>query len=101
MATAKPRFHAPSAIRKHSVTLHGHKTSVTVEDDFWASLTEIAERRRVTIASLIEAIDRDRLSTNLSSGIRLFVLNEVRASGSNRPATDTTDNRPSSCTRAE
>jgi len=78
MATAKPPTHAPSSVRKRSVTLDGHKTSVSVEDDFWVALAEIAEQRRMTMASLIEAIDRDRLSTNLSSAIRLFVLCEAR-----------------------
>lgn len=80
MATAKPPTHAPSSVRKRSVTLEGHKTSVSVEDEFWAALAEIAEQRRMTMASLIEAIDRDRLSTNLSSAIRLFVLCQSRGS---------------------
>ncbi len=80
MATAKPPAHAPSSVRKRSVTLDGHKTSVSVEDDFWVALTEIAEQRRMTIAGLIETIDRDRLSTNLSAAIRLFVLCQARGS---------------------
>lgn len=101
MATSKPPFHAPSAIRKRSVTLDGHKTSVTVEDDFWEALAEIAKRQGLTMASIIEQIDRDRLSSNLSSGIRLFVLNEVRAGRSDRPNADPTEPRPSSWTLAK
>jgi len=89
MATAKPPLRAPSTVRKRSVKLDGHKTSVSIEDDFWDVLTEIAKRRRVTVTSLVEAIDRDRLSTNLSSGIRLFVLGE--ALGRGRKSSD--DNR--------
>lgn len=61
--------------------LNGHETSVTLEDDFWFALTQIAERRQMTAASLIETIDRERLSTNLSSAIRLFVLCQVRSGG--------------------
>lgn len=70
---------AKSPVRKRSVKIDGHATSVSVEDSFWEALTEIAGQRQMTIASLIEQIDRERLATNLSSGIRLFVLCEARA----------------------
>lgn len=78
MATSLPHILTMSAVRKRSVKIGGHATSVSLEDGFWDALTMIAEKRGVTIASLIEQIDRDRISTNLSSGIRLFVLCEVR-----------------------
>jgi predicted DNA-binding ribbon-helix-helix protein len=50
------------------------KTSVTLEDDFWQALHEIARLRRVTLSRLISSIDADREFANLSSAIRLFVL---------------------------
>lgn len=78
MATSLPHILTMSAVRKRSVKIGGHATSVSLEDGFWDALTMIAKKRGVTIASLIEQIDRDRMSTNLSSGIRLFVLEEVR-----------------------
>lgn len=70
---------AGSTIKKRSVTLDGHKTSVSIEDDFWEALIDISRTRRQTVGSLIEEIDRDRLATNLSSAIRLFVLCAARA----------------------
>jgi len=78
MATAKTSPRPKSTIRKRSISIDGHKTSVTVEDSFWEALGEIARHRGVSVASLIEKIDRDPLSTNLSSGIRLLVLCEAR-----------------------
>lgn len=81
MATGKQPFHTRSAIRKHSVKLNGHHTSVTLEDDFWAVLAETAERRGMTIAGLIGSVDGNRQGTNLSSALRLFVLDEVRSGG--------------------
>lgn len=62
-------------IRKHSVTIRGHRTSVSVEDAFWNTLRTISERRAVPLALLIEEIDtKRRPEDNLSSAIRLFVL---------------------------
>lgn len=81
MATAEPNLIAKSTIRKRSVSIGGHKTSVSLEDAFWEALAEIARQRGMPAASLIEQIDRDRLSTNLSSGIRLFVLCQARGGG--------------------
>jgi len=62
-------------IRKHSVTIRGHRTSVSVEDAFWDALRMIAERREAPLAELVEEIDANRRPRdNLSSAIRLFVL---------------------------
>jgi len=52
----------------------GHKTSISLEDEFWNSLKEIARERGMTFAALVAAIDADRQHANLSSAIRLFVL---------------------------
>ncbi len=62
-----------SAMTKHSVTIAGHRTSITLEQPFWDELHRIAKLRGVSLAKLIEEIDECR-SVNLSSAIRLFVL---------------------------
>jgi predicted DNA-binding ribbon-helix-helix protein len=67
-----------SLIVKRSVVIDGHNTSVSVEDAFWGSLKKIAARRRLTMSALLTAIDSDRHYSNLSSAIRLFVLNFYR-----------------------
>tara|TARA_Y100000815_G_scaffold245648_1_gene244685 strand:+ start:301 stop:513 length:213 start_codon:yes stop_codon:yes gene_type:complete len=67
-------------IRKHSVSLHGHRTSFSLEDAFYAELTRIADNRDLSLASLIAEIDDARDGEiNLSSAIRLFVLAEIKA----------------------
>lgn len=63
--------------RKRSVLIAGHPTSVSVEDEFWAALKEIAEARSVSLNHLIAEIDRER-GTNLSSAVRLFVLHTLK-----------------------
>ncbi|WP_051513194.1 ribbon-helix-helix domain-containing protein [Skermanella stibiiresistens] len=65
-----------SAIRKRSVTIAGHPTSVSLEAAFWDALKDIAAARGVSINALIEAIDEGR-GGNLSSAIRVFILAEV------------------------
>jgi predicted DNA-binding ribbon-helix-helix protein len=67
-----------SLILKRSVVLAGHKTSVSLEDAFWRSLKEIAGYQHVTLSALLASIDTDRHHGNLSSAIRLFVLNFYR-----------------------
>ena len=68
-----------SPIVKRSVVLAGHKTSVSLEDAFWRGLKDIATTRRMTLSDLIDKIDVDREHGNLSSALRLFVLNHYRA----------------------
>ena len=64
---------------KHSISLAGHKTSVSLEEAFWRGLKEIADRRDIPVPDLVAAIDSDRLEgSNLSSAIRLFVLDCYR-----------------------
>jgi len=63
-----------SLIVKRPVIVKTRKTSITLEDDFWKCLKEIAESRKQTRYHLIEEIDRKRKFANLSSAIRLFVL---------------------------
>lgn len=64
--------------RKHSVVVAGHRTSVSLEDPFWKALQIAAARRGSTVPALIAEIDRER-QTNLSSAIRVFLLDEARA----------------------
>lgn len=67
-----------SHVVKRSIVVEGHKTSVSLEDEFWNALKEIAAERRETLSELVGRIDGDRTHGNLSSSIRLFVLNHYR-----------------------
>src|SRR6266568_1580700 len=67
-----------SLVAKRSIVAAGHKTSVSLEDAFWNSLKEIASGRNITLSDLVTAIDSERRQGNLSSAIRLFVLNFYR-----------------------
>jgi predicted DNA-binding ribbon-helix-helix protein len=69
-----------SSVIKRSVVVAGHKTSVSLENEFWNGLREIADGRGETMSELIAAIRdcADRQNANLSSAIRLFVLGFYR-----------------------
>jgi predicted DNA-binding ribbon-helix-helix protein len=67
-----------SPILRRSIVIAGHKTSVSVEDEFWDSLKEIASERGTSVSGMIGAIDGGRKHANLSSAIRLFVLGFYR-----------------------
>jgi len=67
-------------IRKHSATLHGHRTSFSLEDEFWMELKAIAAARHISLAALIAEIDDQRTAdSNLSSALRVYVLNWLKA----------------------
>ena len=68
-----------SSIIKRSIVFNGHKTSVSLEDAFWSDLKEIAHMQRATLSQVITEIDKARRAGNLSSAIRLFVFDQVRA----------------------
>lgn len=75
-------FTAPTfQMRKHSVLLDGHQTSVSLEDAFWDGLLSIAKSRGQSVNRLVTEIDHAR-TTNLSSAIRVFVLNQLKADAS-------------------
>ena len=78
-----------SLVIKRSVVIDGHKTSVSLEDAFWRSLKEIARTQQATLSNIVAEIDKARQHGNLSSAIRLFVLDRVRA-----PETDRTNGLP-------
>ena len=77
-----------SPVVKRSIVIAGHKTSVSLEDAFWKGLKDIADNREVTLSDLVSSIDTDRQHGNLSSAIRLFVLDHYRnhAAGARDPA---------------
>lgn len=74
----------PGDVVKRSVVIAGHSTSVSLEAAFWDALREIAATRRVSINQLVADIDDERTG-NLSSAIRVFVLNQLRARGGDEP----------------
>jgi len=67
-----------SSIIKRSIVVAGHKTSVSLEDEFWSALKRIAHDRDNTLSDLVASIDAGREHGNLSSAIRLFVLGHYR-----------------------
>jgi predicted DNA-binding ribbon-helix-helix protein len=67
-----------SQVAKRSIILSGHKTSVSLEDPFWKGLKEIASKRNQTLSELVASIDTERKFGNLSSAVRLFVLNHYQ-----------------------
>ena len=73
-----------SSIIKRSVVVGGHRTSVSLEDDFWSALKEIASARNMPLSELVEIINAYRQHSNLSSAIRLFVLGYYRDQISDR-----------------
>jgi predicted DNA-binding ribbon-helix-helix protein len=71
---------AKSPIVKRSIVIAGHKTSVSLEEPFWACLREIAHTQQATMSRIVTDIEAGRPGGNLSSAIRTFVLNNVRES---------------------
>jgi len=67
-----------SLVIKRSINVAGRKTSVTVEDEFWEALREIAKSRGENLSELIYGINADRKFPNLSSAIRVFVVGYYR-----------------------
>ncbi len=65
-------------LKKHSVKLWGHSTSITIEDIFWHTLKDIAEKRDIPLKNLIEEIDEARTG-NLSSALRVYVCHYYQA----------------------
>ena len=81
-----------SPVVKRSIVVAGHKTSVSLEEAFWNSMKEISHGRSVTLSELVGEIDTNRQQGNLSSAIRLFVLDHYRGQiGEDRSLRD--DNR--------
>jgi predicted DNA-binding ribbon-helix-helix protein len=77
-----------SPVVKRSIVIAGHKTSVSLEDAFWTSLKTIAGDRDITLSDLVASIDTDCRAGNLSSAIRLFVLDHYRMQPANGNSAD-------------
>ena len=67
-----------SAVIKRSILINGHKTSVSLENEFWRGLHDVARSKYTSAAKLVEQIDRDSDNVNLSSAIRVFVFNQLK-----------------------
>ena len=67
-----------SPIIKRSIVVSGHKTSISLEDEFWSGLKEIAQAQGASLSQTVTEIDTTRQQNNLSSAIRLFVLGHIR-----------------------
>jgi predicted DNA-binding ribbon-helix-helix protein len=66
-----------SKLRKHSINLNGHATSITIEDPFWVCLKDIAKQQGISMNALIAKIDEEN-EGNLSSALRVFVLETLK-----------------------
>ena len=82
-----------SPVIKRSIVIAGHKTSVSLEDAFWGALKEIANGLNKTLSDLVAEIDTGRPHGNLSSAIRLFVLDHYRAK-TNGHTVESSDQKP-------
>lgn len=86
MVMADSRTTDGHEVRKRSVLVAGHATSISLEDTFWNALLEIAEAENRSVNDLVTAIDQAR-GGNLSSAIRVFVLNHARSRKDSVPPT--------------
>ena len=68
-----------SPVVKRSIVIAGHKTSISLEDAFWKALKDSAIARHATLSDLVASIDQERQHGNLSSAIRLFVLDHYQS----------------------
>ena len=67
-----------TASNKHTVKINDHITSVFLESEFWEELKQISKTKSVSTDQLISQIDQHKIGSNLSSAIRLYVLNHIR-----------------------
>ena len=66
---------------KRSLSIAGHRTSISLESEFWEALTQVATSRQQSVAALVSEIDQTRGDRNLSSAVRVWVLNRALAQG--------------------
>jgi predicted DNA-binding ribbon-helix-helix protein len=67
-----------SAIKKRSIVIGSRKTSVSLENEFWEALKDIAQSRRIPLSALVATIKAEHQQNSLSSAIRVFILNRYR-----------------------
>jgi len=89
-----------SPVVKRSIVVAGHKTSVSLEEAFWNGMKEISGLRDMTLSELVGEIDGNRQQGNLSSAIRLFVLDYFRGRGAGRQTAELRSRGLRSCTTA-
>lgn len=65
-------------MKKRSIKIAGHSTSISLEEPFWIVLKQLADEERLSLNALVEHVDKRRESTNLSSALRLYVLAELQ-----------------------
>ena len=65
-------------MKKYSITIKGHQTSISLEEEFWEELKSISQKLNKSINQIITEIDTKHISKNLSSKIRLFILFELK-----------------------
>ena len=68
----------PGKLRKRSLVIAGHSTSISLEDDFWDALRDMASARGVSVAGLVAEVDSLRGAANLSSALRVMLLRHYR-----------------------
>ena len=83
-----------SLIVKRSILLAGRQSSVSLEDEFWNTLKKIANDRHVTVSELIDGINAQRQNGNLSSALRLFVLEYYRGKAAEKPGDEMLGQQP-------
>jgi predicted DNA-binding ribbon-helix-helix protein len=71
--------------RKRSVTIRGHRTSITLEDAFWRALRDVSQAEARTVPAIIGEIDAGRGSSSLSAAIRVYLLEYFRRGPMARP----------------
>ena len=65
-------------MNKHTVKVNGHDTSVFIEEEFWLELKEISKLKKRSISGIITDVDKNKKTQNLSSAIRLYILNHLK-----------------------
>jgi predicted DNA-binding ribbon-helix-helix protein len=65
-------------LRKRSLVIAGHSTSISLEDDFWDALREMAAKKGLSVAALVSQVDSTRGSANLCSALRVMILSHYR-----------------------
>ncbi len=65
-------------MKKRSIKIAGHSTSISLEEPFWIVLKQLADEEKLSLNALVEQVDKQREDTNLSSALRLYVLAELQ-----------------------
>ncbi|MFN3827752.1 MAG: ribbon-helix-helix domain-containing protein [Micavibrio sp.] len=65
-------------MKKRSIKISGHSTSISLEEPFWIVLKQLADEQETSLNALVEQVDKERSEDNLSSALRLYVLSELQ-----------------------